>query len=222
MTNNLYSPVPQSIRFITEALTAPIGADRWLTRVAIGGVLTLGSVFIVPLFVLAGYMIRVVRAGSSGSAPLPPFTNPVGLILDGIRWAVISAIFIAIPTVVGAIGTVVAARAFVELSIEMATLVLIGVILLTTVTFFIAIYLLPIAIINLSRSGTLAGAFDRPRTKDIAMCREFPPVWAAWFGLLVIGGVVSGMLSVLVVGIFVYFYIMTASHYLLGNRTTGF
>lgn len=214
--------MPQSIRLITDALTVPIGAERWLTRVAIGGMLALGSVFIVPLFLLAGYMVRVVRAGSSGSQPLPPFTNPVGLIIDGIRWSVISFIFISIPTAIGAMGTVMAARAFVELSIEMATLVLVAVILVTTATFLVAIYLLPIAIINLARSGTLVGAFDRPRMKKIALCREFPPVWAAWFGLLIIGGVVSGMLSVLVIGIFVYFYIMAASHYMLGNRTTTF
>lgn len=63
------------------------GRDADVGRILIVGlVLTyLGNVMIFPLFFVMGYVVRVLRTAAEGGRTLPPFTNWLELLADGIK-----------------------------------------------------------------------------------------------------------------------------------------
>jgi hypothetical protein len=64
------------------ALTYMFRDERWVRKVLIGAVLALGPIFIVGVFLLAGYLIEIVRRVSAGSdEPLPAWGGNFGAYL---------------------------------------------------------------------------------------------------------------------------------------------
>jgi hypothetical protein len=55
-----------------------------ISPVLIGGVLGLASVFVLPLFIMAGYFVRLTRRAGTGHTDPPEFDDWSGMLVDGL------------------------------------------------------------------------------------------------------------------------------------------
>jgi uncharacterized protein DUF4013 len=91
-----------------EAFTFVFRSHRWVRKLAFSAVCLLFFWLIVPLFLLAGYIVEVARRVRSGAGELPPWDHPWKNIKDGFK--IIAALLIwALPTVLLSIPAGIAA-----------------------------------------------------------------------------------------------------------------
>ena len=88
---------------IEEALRYPMNHDNWIVTVLIGGALSLFSFLIVPILIVYGYLLRVIRTSIDGQSEPPVFEDWGELIVEGFKAAVIVFVYMLIPLIVGAV-----------------------------------------------------------------------------------------------------------------------
>lgn len=72
----------------------------WITKIAIGGVVALLSVFIIPIPLLVGYMLVVTKNVAEGNPnPLPEWNDISGMYMQGLM-AVLGAIIWFVPVII--------------------------------------------------------------------------------------------------------------------------
>lgn len=114
---------------------------------------------------LMGYIVRVLR----GEKPAPEVTDWVGLIVDGIKYLIISLIY-AIPALiilVVTLGTAILALVSGDTSLLLASLggMVLGILLLIIVAVICGLFG-TIGLIRFARSGSLGEAFNFPEIKE--------------------------------------------------------
>ncbi len=71
---------------IAKSLTYIFDDERWITKSLIGVVMTILSIFIIPIFFVEGYMVHIVRNVMAGEEhPLPEWHDWGKLFMDGIN-----------------------------------------------------------------------------------------------------------------------------------------
>ncbi len=163
--------INKSLTFVTED-------EQWITKIVIGAVLALFSIFIIPGLFLMGYMARVTRNVMDGvDQPLPEWTDWGGLFMDGLYIAIAmfvyslpfilivccSFLFIAMTANAGSgdAGDIVAGLGALGM-FAIACLSLIWAILLLVVS--------PVIFIQYARSGELSACFQF--SEIMALTRE--------------------------------------------------
>jgi hypothetical protein len=73
---------------IKEALKFPLEQDDWVRKAAIGSILTLGSLLIIPAPLLIGYLMRVFRSDS-----MPEFDNYLDIYKEGLEAFLVIALY---------------------------------------------------------------------------------------------------------------------------------
>jgi len=219
-----------------EALTYPGRADEetliagLALAVAAGLLVRLGALAVfavVPLALLAGYALAVVRATVEGADEPPAFADLRGLVADGARALAVAAGYLLVPGV--ALGvTLGGATAGGRPETLTTTAFVFGA---GTVLLFVSgglAYLLPAALASTAGRGSLRGALD---ATELRSCATDGGYFVAWtFALLVAavvgtaGVAVSGLgrvgeLAALVVGL--YALVAVARLAGLGVRAAG-
>ncbi len=204
---------------LDDALRFPRSGDDWLPTLIIGGVLSLLGVLILPGLVVQGYLVRVLRAGARDESAAPSFTEWGELFVDGLKllvvnlgYAVATVIPVTIVTAVLAAGTTDAPDPNALLS-----LVNLGVGLLLLVLSLLVTYVLPAAMANFAIQGRLRAAFDVSTVARGAFTWEYAVGWLLGVVVAVVGGLVGVVLSALVVGVFVLFYVQVVVYFLWGR-----
>ena len=73
---------------IKDALKFPFEQDDWVRKAAIGSILTLGSLLIIPAPLLIGYLLRVFRTNS-----MPEFDNYLDMYKEGLKAFLVIALY---------------------------------------------------------------------------------------------------------------------------------
>lgn len=81
---------------LEEALSYPHRDDSWRT-VLTGGGLTFFGFLILPLFVVYGYVVHVLRSAALGEEEAPPFDDWGELLVDGLKALVIYLAYGIVP-----------------------------------------------------------------------------------------------------------------------------
>lgn len=81
---------------LEDALSYPRRDDSWRT-VVIGGLLTCFGFLLLPLFVVYGYGVHVLRSSALGEAEAPPFDDWSDLLVDGLKAFAISLAYGFVP-----------------------------------------------------------------------------------------------------------------------------
>ena len=81
-------------------------------RLLILGLLGVSSVFIVPVILISGYFLRVMESSFNGFNELPPFNNWLGMFLDGLKYIVITFVYLGIPLTIAFILTLISMLIF--------------------------------------------------------------------------------------------------------------
>lgn len=94
--------VGKAFTFVTED-------EEWLTKLGIGGLMTLLSVFILPSFILLGYMIQTARNVMEGQEkPLPAWGNYGELFMDGLNLFIASVVYSSPILIISCVGSLLA------------------------------------------------------------------------------------------------------------------
>ena len=219
------------VEAIESAIRYPAESDDVVKTVLIGGLLTLFSFLVVPLFVLAGYIVRVYDRTAAGDEVPPVFDEFPELLVTGIKAAVIGIVYGLVPLLVG--GAVVLVG-IVGVGVggdgALGGLGVLGIVLGGIVWFALALlvgYLLPAALANFARTRSIGSGFDVGTLKPVWTSRSYAVAWVAMFAVLLIGGVVAAVLNVVpilgtVAGAFVGFYFSVAAYSVIGRSWGGF
>ncbi len=207
-----------------DVLTYPLAADDWPRTVVIGGLLTLFSPLVLPLFPLYGYVLDVARAGRRGD-PEPPsvaLDDLARLSVEGLV-AVLVALVYGLPAlVVGGLTVGGAALALLtgsEIGVGVGLVtVLVGGLLATALALGSG-YLGVVGVVAYAVTGEIDAAFDPGRLRTVAGDGGYAVHWLVGVVLIVAAGAVVAALPIVgaLVGAFLGFYAQVAAARLWGR-----
>ncbi len=195
---------------IGDALSYPKSGESWLRTVLIGGLLLLFSWLIVPAILLQGYLLRVLRAGSEEAVEPPVFDEWADMLVDGLKVIAVAIGFFLVPFVL-AVLLGLAFGGFEAGAIGF----LVGVVVFAA--YLVAAYLLPAGLTNMAMEGSLGAAFDTDVLRRVGGSSDYLVAVASAIVIGVILGAVASMLTVVLVGVFLLFYVQVAMYYLIGR-----
>lgn len=199
-----------------EAIKYPMNRDDWVKQYIIGVALIFFFWLIIPVFILGGYYINVLRQTEAGNEEPPAFGNWGKLIIDGLKALVIAIGYFLIPTILfmvvavfmGGLGVLVSGG-----SNAAAAGISIVAILLLLVTFLVAlviVYVYPAALVNFAKHDSIGKAFDFGTIKNVAFTSDYFIAWILAFLVNFVANIITNILFITIIGIilipFVAFY----------------
>lgn len=214
-----------------EAIRYPWKGEKNVETIAIGGVLSLFGFLILPMFLVYGYAVRVIRQVSVGDDETPPvFEDYEELFVDGLKTFAIVLVYSLIPTAVVALAV---GSWFVPVAVSSGSggspgaVGVIGlvigllVLLVAAVVSLAFLYLVPGAVAAFARTGRLGAAFSPTELRAIGGHRGYAVGWAVAVGVTLLASIVGGAVSATVLGAllvpFLTFYGTVAAAYAIGN-----
>ncbi len=213
-----------------EAIRYPWKGEDHLKNVAIGGVLTLLSFLLVPMFVVFGYVVEVIRRVGTGDVEEPPAYEDWGtLLVDGFKAFVVTLVYSLIPALIFAfavfswfVPVVVSSGSEPSGGLVALGFVLgLGVFLVALVVSLAFAYVTPAAVAAFARTGRVGAAFSPTELRSIGGHRGYAVAWVVALGVTLIAGAISSALSVTgagaILGAFVVYYGTVAAAYAIGE-----
>lgn len=207
---------------LTESIAYLTRSDEmWKTGI-IGGLLMLFGVLLLPLFLVWGYVVRVLERTTRGDDEAPRFEDWGGMLIDGAKASVILLAYSLVPIVVGGVlvGTAMVVAGGSADAIGATAAVLAG--LVTVATVLVVAYAVPAAITNFAVEGRLAAGFDVGTIRSILASGTYAVAWLLALGIVVAGSIVTGALNEIpfvgvVLGAIVAFYALVAASHAIGR-----
>lgn len=202
----------------------PMESEEWIKTVAIGGVASIFSFLVVPLFLVAGYLVRAIRAGMDGAEEPPVFDEWGELLKEGFVASVIGFVYQLVPIIVVSVfvgGSILAIATGSDAGAGVGMLGLIGGAFVGWILSLIFGYIGFAGVANYAREGTFAAGFDFGVISDVVTSRAYLLAWAYVIALNIAVAVVVGLLNVVpilggLVGVFVIFYALVIAGWLWG------
>ena len=150
----------ESLRYIQRR-------EDWVKTVAIGGVLSFLSFLLVPIVLVAGYYVRVLRSTMHGEEMPPAFDEWGDLATDGLKAVVIGFVYSLVPSVIGGVVFAIAGVSFFGgaandsggLALAGGLIFLVGSLIVLVLGLAVA-YVLPAALANFVERESLGAAID--------------------------------------------------------------
>lgn len=210
--------ISEAIRYLNES-------DDAVTTVLLGGVLTLFAFLLVPLFAVAGYLVRVLDRTANGDDEAPRFDDWGELIVDGAKASVIAFVYALVPTIVLLAflvsGGLLGASGSDVLGAIGGIGVFVGLLVWLALTLLVA-YAVPAALANFAETRHIGAGFEPATMRRVLVDRTYATGWLTAFAIIVVGGVVSSLLNVVpllgfIASAFVGFYVAVAAYYVIGH-----
>ena len=200
---------------LSDTVTFPTESDDWILTIIIGGVLTLFAFLLIPLFLVYGYLMEVIRDRTAGEAEPPTFEEWGQLLVDGVQAFVIGFVYMLIPIVVAGVtigGAIVSIAAGTEAGIAAG---LGGLFVGFGISFLLALifsYVAVVALVNFAREEEFGAGFDVGVIKAVALHRDYAIAWLLSIGLFIVAGAIASILNVVpflgtALGALVTFYV---------------
>ncbi|WP_231182663.1 DUF4013 domain-containing protein [Haladaptatus sp. DYF46] len=184
--------------------------------------MTFFSIFLIPAFFVAGYMVRTMNAASRNEEEPPEFTDWGTMFMDGVKGAVVAVVYGLIPFVIMFVVGFAAGLTGSNDATGLASGLGVLTVLVSGVLGLAINYLLPAAITNLARTGTIGAAFDFDTLGPVLKSKEYITAVLLTFFVAIAIGVVVGVLAVFTLGFglillpFFYFWLYLAGSYMFG------
>lgn len=195
--------------------------DRW-TTIAIGSLLTLLSVLLIPAILLAGYYQRVLRSSMDDGA-VPVFDDWGDLLVEGLKAIVVLIVYSLVPAIIVGVSLASAAGAVLGdggiVSGALALGAFIGVLVGGLVGLALW-YIVPAGLANLAATGRLGSAFAFGEMRHTLASRDYAVSWLVALGVLFVAGIIAGVFNLVpfgfVLAIPVGFYAAVVAFHLYG------
>lgn len=199
----------QSRGVIREALAYPKSGDDWLKTVGIGGTLMFFGFLIIPFVFVLGYFVRVFRSGAYSEHVQPRFDDWTRLFVDGVK-------LLSILVVYGFVGNIplFALDAGIEPGVGILGTIWLAV---TFAVMFFVTYISPAVVTNFSVEESVVAAFHLRTIVAGAFTTDYLTAVVSGMVIYLLLGLIAMVLSFVLVGIFVFFYMLVAIFYLFGR-----
>ncbi|WP_336344158.1 DUF4013 domain-containing protein [Halalkalicoccus ordinarius] len=210
---------------ISEAVGYLKESEDASRTVIIGGILTLFGFLIVPLFAVAGYLVRVLDRTASGDDEAPVFEDWGELIVEGAKATAIAFVYALVPMAVlfaaGLSGMVLGSTGSNALGAIGGIGVFVGMLLWLGLS-LAAVYAAPAALANFAEKRTLAAGFEVETMRRVLVDKTYATGWLTALLVIIVGGVVSSLLNVIpilgfIASAFVGFYVAVTAYYVIGH-----
>ncbi|WP_372912048.1 DUF4013 domain-containing protein [Salinigranum sp.] len=211
---------------IEESLRYLRSSEEWVKTVLVGGLLTLLGVFLVPLFVVVGYYVRVLRGTMHGESEPPVFDDWGEMLVEGLKGFAIYLVYGLVPGIIGAVIAFVGIGGAVAGDSGAAGIVgglvaLVG-FLVALVLGLAAAYVVPAALANFVEQDDLMAGFAFGEIRAVITTKAYAMGWLTAFALLLGAGILTSVLSIVpiigtIIGVFVTFYAAVAAFYVIGH-----
>jgi hypothetical protein len=207
------------IYMFKNAIRYPYDDGEGLRALAIGGVLTLLSFLVFPVFLLGGYTVRVLPRVADGDEHLPAFEDPADLFVDGLKAFVVGFAYLVVPVVLVTAAIVAVFVPFASPVPTWVTVLAWVVALLSVPTTVAALYVLPAGLVNFARTGRVGAAFVVRDLWPALKSGSYLLTWLLAIVVLSVSSAVTGVLGVVtvvgfVLAAFVGFYANLVAAYL--------
>lgn len=210
-----------------DAITFPKARAGWVKTIVTGGLLLVTSVFVLPLLVLLGYHVRVVRSGVAGDANPPEFEQWGDLLVDGLKLCTIYIVYAIAPLIALAFAastvtapapeTVQTLQTPNAVSEPHLSPVVLGVFLAICLLTLVSGYISLAATARFAHEDRIRAAFEIRPVVRTAFTSEFFVGYVLFQAVWIVFGVVSLALLGMVVGLFLIFYTYVVTWYLIGR-----
>lgn len=201
---------------LRNALSYPRRDDSWRT-VVIGGLLTFFGFLLLPLFVVYGYGVHVLRSSALGETEAPPFDDWGDLFVDGLKAFTISLAYGFVPFLIVFVtlsGTVFGNQGMnsggAAIAISPLLLDLVGGMLI-----FAVVSIVPVALTNFALTDRLGAAFEFRTIIGAATAGDY--IRAVLSSIFI--GIAGGVAFLAVASI--YITLSTEGYWLLSEFVTG-
>ena len=203
----------------------PMESDDWIKTVGIGGVAMIFSFLVVPLLLVAGYLVRAIRAGMEGAEEPPVFDEWGDLLKEGFVASVIGLVYQLVPIIVVSVfvgGSILAIATGSDAGAGVGLLGLMGGVFVGWILSLIFGYVGFAGVANYAREGNFGAGFDFGVISDVVTSRAYLVAWVYVIALNIVVGVIVGLLNIVpflgaIVGLFVGFYALIIAGWLWGN-----
>lgn len=204
---------------LQEAIGYPKRGD-WVSRILIGGLLSILSFLIIPSFIVLGYLLRVLGDSYDGIEDPPEWGEWMSLLIKGLVGWLIGLVY-SIPLILFSVVMIpilgVSGLDDGALTLGAGLIWFLG----TVILGILIGYLLPAGLTAYARTDQAGAAFKFKEVTSIAFTGEYfiAIVMAVVVGILF--GIITGILSITVIGLilvpFIGFYANMAIANLIGN-----
>lgn len=195
---------------IEDGLSYPFEGNEAVKNLVIGGLLNVFGFLVLPVLIVQGYYIAVLRTTIQGYDQMPAFQEWGTLLVDGLKAAVITFVYSIVPLILFVVlMSVLGAGANGSSDGIIAGFGLLFLLLLFLAYALIA-YLAPAALSHFAYEGSFGAAFDFGTITDVITHGEYLKafVMAIVVGFLI--GIVAIILQITIIGIillpWLYFY----------------
>jgi len=203
----------------------PMESEEWIETVAIGGAAMIFSFLVVPLFLVAGYLVRAIRAGMEGAEEPPAFDEWGEMLKEGFFASVIGLIYQTVPIIVFSVfvgGSILALATGSDAGAGAGMLGLIGGAFVGWVLALVFGYVGFAGVANYAKEGSFGAGFDFGVISDVVTSKAYLMAWVYVIALNIVVGVIVGLLNVVpflggIVGLFVSFYALIIAGWLWGS-----
>jgi hypothetical protein len=173
-------------------------SEDWVKTVAIGAVLTLLSVLVVPALIVGGYVVRTIRERAAGATEPPAFDDWGGLLVDGLKAAVIYLVYMIVPIAVFAVtvgGLILGVLTGSETIASVGIAGFLGGIVVSSVLSLVFGYFAVAALVNFACKEDLSAAFDFGTVKRLAFSSDYAIPWLIAVGILIAANIVTNIFN---------------------------
>lgn len=179
---------------ISETVQYPTTSDEWTTTILIGGVLTFLGVFLIPLFLVYGYLIKIIRTNHESPTPPGTFEDWGSLFIDGLQTWIISILYFLIPIIIGA-ATIGWSVLLLATGTPAGTIGGIGGLLagalITSILFLLFAYVAVAGIVNFAIKKQFTAAFDIETLKTVGLNSDYAIAWLLSVIVFFVAGLVN-------------------------------
>jgi uncharacterized Tic20 family protein len=219
---------------LRQSLGFPRNREGATRDLLIGGALVLSSPLLIPGLLLEGYLLRVMNAGARGRGVPPAFGDWGRLLADGLKAVFVFVVWGLLPLVALATGTALAAVTLLpvqglptpsSVSPDLLTTragLLVGVVAAVLALLVVVCWThLPAAFVALATQGRLKAAFQTGALWSVVATRQYVAGCFLAAIVLVVGSLVALLLSPVLVGLVLLFYVQVIVAYILGRSVGG-
>jgi hypothetical protein len=203
----------------------PTESDDWIKTVLIGGLATIFSFLILPIFLVSGYLVRALRAGMEDAGEPPTFDDWGEMLTEGFVAAVIGFIYQLVPLIVFSVfvgGSILAFLTGTEAGGLAGLAGLLGGLFVSWILAIVFGIIGLAGVANYAREGRFGAGFDLAVITDVVTNRAYLLAWGYVIVLNIVVGILVGVLNVIpllgtLIGAFLAFYALIIAGWLWGQ-----
>lgn len=199
---------------LNDALRYPTVREDWYRTIVIGGVLSVFAFLIIPIFLIFGYLVRVMQAQLMHESDPPYFAEWADLFVVGFKGFIIGFVYMLIPLIVMGItigGAAIAFATGTDIGTGLGVMGLVGGGILTALLVLLFGYVTIAGIVNFARTEQLGDGFDLGTVGSVIGTREYAVAWLSAVLVLFVAAIIAGALNEapvigVILGAFLMFY----------------